>query len=178
MGGESDGCGRKESQQGEDGLPSPVGISPAICEKQRLEVVTQSDGDDGKVGGESEDREEGEEDVEGEEEPGVGRRRLEVESVEIIEVSEGEYSCECQKEIEAEYEPVVGQNERVEPPLVTDRSDKTRERVMTHEAVDTNSEQVGQTTQCGGGRSGGPYTCQSDGGQDNHDREGQPSEHN
>ena len=69
---------------------------------------------------------------------------LEVESVEIIEVREGKYSRESEEEIEGEDEAVVGQNERVEPPLVTDGSDEAREGVMTHEAVHADSEQVGE----------------------------------
>ena len=163
VGGEGDGGGRDQGQEGEDRLPGPVGIPPALSEEQGLEVVAQGDGDDGEVCAEREDREEREEDVKREEKPGVGWRwlgrklfhkpgsdykntlltYLEVESVEIIEVSEGKYSCEGEEEIEGEDEPVVGENERVEPPLVTDGSDETRERVMTHEAVHTDSEQVG-----------------------------------
>ena len=52
---------------------------------------------------------------------------LEVESVEIIEVGEGKNPCECEEEVEGEDEPVVSQNERVEPPLVTDGSDEAGE---------------------------------------------------
>ena len=103
---------------------------------------------------------------------------LEVESVEIIEISEGKYSCECEEEIEGEDEPVVGENEVVEPPLVTDGSDEAREGVMAHEAVDTDSEQVGQSTGLRAGWLCWTKTGQSDSGQDDHHREGQPSEHN
>ena len=60
-------------------------------------------------------------------EHGVSWTHLEVESVEIIEVGEGEYSCEGEEEIEGEDEPVVSQNERVEPLLVVDWSDEARE---------------------------------------------------
>ena len=76
VGAEGD-CGRRDQgQEGKDGLPGPVGIPPALRQEQRLEVVTQGDGDDGEVCAESEDWEEGEEDVKREEKPGVGRRWL------------------------------------------------------------------------------------------------------
>ena len=102
---------------------------------------------------------------------------LEVESVEIIEISEGKYSCECEEEIEGEDEPIVGQNERVEPPLVVDWSDEAREGVVTHEAVHAHPEQVGQPAQLGAGGSGRAQAGQSDGGKDDHYREGQPSKY-
>ena len=77
VGGEGDGGGRDQGQEGEDSLPGPVGIPPALSQEQRLEVVTQGDGDDGEVCAECEDREQREEDVKREEKPGVGRRWLE-----------------------------------------------------------------------------------------------------
>ena len=76
VGGQGDGGGRDQGQEGEDRLPGPVGIPPALRQEQRLEVVTQGDGDDGEVCAEREDWEEGEEDVKREEKPGVGRRWL------------------------------------------------------------------------------------------------------
>ena len=87
--GQRDGGGRDEGQQGEDGLAGPVGVPAALSQEQGLEVVTQRDGDDGEVGAEGEHWEECQEDVQSEEKPGVGRRGLEVESVEI---SDGRYS--------------------------------------------------------------------------------------
>ena len=76
VGGQGDGGGRDQGQEGEDRLPGPVGIPPALRQEQGLEVVTEGDGDDGEVRAEREDREEREEDVKREEKPGVGRRRL------------------------------------------------------------------------------------------------------
>ena len=102
---------------------------------------------------------------------------LEVESVEIIEVGEGKYSRESEEEIEGEDEPVVGQDEVVEPPLVADWSDEAREGVVTHEAVHAHPEQVGQPAQLGAGGPGRAQAGQSDSGEDDHHREGQPSKH-
>ena len=48
--------GREQGQQGEHGLPGPVGVSPSLSQEERLEVVAESDGDNGEVGAESEDR--------------------------------------------------------------------------------------------------------------------------
>ena len=47
---------------------------------------------------------------------------------------------------------------------------------MTHEAVHADSEQVGEAAQLRAGGLGWTITGQSDGGQDDHHRECQPSE--
>ena len=71
--GHGDGGGRDEGEQGEDGGAGPVGVASALGEEERLEVVTQSDGDDGEVGAEGEHREQGQKDVQRKQEPGIGR---------------------------------------------------------------------------------------------------------
>ena len=50
-------------------MAGPVGVAATIGEEERLEVVAEGDGDDWEVGAESEDREQGEENVESEHEP-------------------------------------------------------------------------------------------------------------
>ena len=55
--GQRDGGGRDEGEQGEEGGAGPVGVAPALGEEEGLEVVTQSDGDDGEVCAEGEHRE-------------------------------------------------------------------------------------------------------------------------
>ena len=69
--GHGDHCGRDQCQQGEQGFSGPVGISSAICQEERLEIVAESDGDDREIGAEGEDGEESQEHVQGEEKPGI-----------------------------------------------------------------------------------------------------------
>ena len=70
---------------------------------------------------------------------------LEVESVEIINLSKCKYSSEGEQKVECEDEAVVPEDERVESPLVADGGDESRQGVVAHEAVDADSEQVGNT---------------------------------
>ena len=69
MGGHGNYGWGTESQEREHGVACPVGVAATIGEEERLEVVAEGDGDDGEVGAESEDREQGEENVESEHEP-------------------------------------------------------------------------------------------------------------
>ena len=73
--------------------------------------------------------------MEREDEPGVVRRGLEVECVEIIDILESEDACEGKKEVEAKDEDVVSQHEGVELFLIADRGYQAWQRVVTHEAA-------------------------------------------
>ena len=69
--GHGDHCGGNQGQQREQGFPGPVGISSAVCEEERFEIVTESDRDDREVGAEGEDGEKGKKHVQREQEPRV-----------------------------------------------------------------------------------------------------------
>ena len=69
VGGHGHAGRRDQGQQREEKGPRPVGVGPALRQAQRLQVVGEGDGDDGEVGGEGEDRKEGEEVVDAKFEP-------------------------------------------------------------------------------------------------------------
>ena len=100
VGGHGNDGGGTESQEREHGVACPVGVAATIGEEERLEVVAEGDGDDWEVGAESEDREQGEENVESEHEPWVCWWRLQIDKnynwVDCVEIHQTiENSIEC-----------------------------------------------------------------------------------
>ncbi len=59
MGGHGHAGGRPESQDGEQKVASKVGIGAALSQAQRLQVIGESEGDDGEVGRDGEHGEQG-----------------------------------------------------------------------------------------------------------------------
>ena len=72
VGGHGNGGGRDEGQQGEDGRAGPVRVAPALSQEEGLKIVAQGYRDNREVGAQGEHREQGKEDVQRKQKPGVG----------------------------------------------------------------------------------------------------------
>ncbi len=72
MGGHGHAGGREEGQHGEEQVASDVGVGALLlAQAQRLQIVGERQRDYGKVGGDGEHREQGQEDVHQELGPGI-----------------------------------------------------------------------------------------------------------
>ena len=50
--------------------------------------------------------------------PGIIRLRLEIESVQVLQLGEGKYSCKCQEQVESQDHHIVEAQQTVDVPLV------------------------------------------------------------
>ena len=73
VGGHRDGGGRHEGKQREDSSSGPIGVATTLSQEEGLEIVAKGDRDDREVGAQGKHREQGQENVQRKQKPGVGR---------------------------------------------------------------------------------------------------------
>lgn len=146
MGTESHDNGRYQSDERKHDAVHHPRIRTAVPVEKRFPVISQRDGYYGKVGADGEHREQAQEIAQKWNAQNVAVI-CEVQRVHVTQqrVVETEYSCEGEQGVEAQNQDVVGDDQGAHPPFVGDGRHERGQRVLAHERVDADPEEVGHT---------------------------------